>query len=76
MIYMLLLIVSLLIGHFIKMSACPGRRKQLVTFVGVVIVAVVCRLDGLHALISAMMNGIIVSVVNPKYVLSYFCVPM
>jgi len=65
-IYCILLIVSLLMGHAVKTVAEPVKRKLLVSCVGVVMIVAVCRRDCFHSFLTALINAAIVTFVSYK----------
>ena len=65
-VYATLLILSVPFGLLVK-KASDYRTKQIYSSAaGVVLVAVVCGWDGLHSLITALVNACIVQYLSPK----------
>ena len=67
-IYCILLFVSLFSGHLVKVTNGYVARQCLVSVVGVVMVIVVCRQHCLHALLSSVVNAVILILVNARSV--------
>jgi len=67
-IYCVLLLVSLFAGHLVKLTNGYVARQRLVSGVGVVMVIVVCRQHCLHALLSAVVNAIVLLLVSARSV--------
>jgi hypothetical protein len=65
-IYCVLLVGSLLIGHAVKTTVDPLKRQALTSLTGVVMIATVCQWDFLHSLIVAVINAAIVCIVSYK----------
>jgi len=67
-IYCILLLVSLITGHLVKVTSGCVARQRLVSGVGVAMVIVVCRQHSLHSLLSALVNALILLLVSARLV--------
>ena len=65
-IYVILLIVSILLGPFLKKFEAGWRRQYFSGVVGMAMVIVVCGKHGLHSLITVTVNIAIIKLSSPR----------
>ena len=65
-IYLSLLIVSMPIALLVKKLSDPLQKQLISSGVGTLMIATVCGMDGLHPLLTATVNNLIVCFISPR----------
>ena len=65
-IYCLLLILSVAFGLVVRGTEGASRKQIISTLAGITIVVFVCGIHGLHSLVVAVVNSLIVLNIDPR----------
>ena len=65
-IYACLLIISVPLGFLVQKAEGPRQRQWICSAIGLTMVCCVCGKHGLHSLITALVNSLIIFALGPK----------
>ena len=65
-VYAILLVVCIPLGHVLKQASPGAPRQWLATLTGVAILIIVCGNHSLHSFVTIAINCLIVTVINPR----------
>lgn len=66
-VYLLMLLISLPLGHLVKMSRFPAQKQLICIGSGVLMILVLCGQQSVHSLFTTFGTAMIIKTFGPRY---------